>query len=81
MEKIIGKHCKIDGAKGGDSIEKAPELALYMAHKKRPELNGKVISAIWDDWNNISENADKITDSDIFNMRRIVPNDRDIDLS
>ena len=67
--------------KGGDSIEKAPELALYMAHQKRPELNGKVISAIWDDWNTISENADKISDSDIFNMRRIVPHDRDINLS
>jgi len=65
---------------GGDSIEKAPELALFIASNARPELNGKVISAIWDDWEMIADNAEKIIDSDIFNMRRIVPNDRNIDL-
>ena len=68
-------------ASGGDSIEKAPELALYIASQKRPELNGRVISAQWDDWENISANSDKITDSDIFQMRRIVPIDRNIELS
>jgi 3-oxoacyl-[acyl-carrier protein] reductase len=67
-------------ASGGDSIEKAPELALYIASKYRPELNGKVISAIWDNWNKISKNADKIADSDIYNMRRIIPKDRNIEL-
>lgn len=67
-------------AKGGDSIEKAPELALYIASEMQPELNGKVISAIWDDWHKISENKDKFADSDVFTMRRIVPKDRGIEL-
>lgn len=67
-------------AKGGDSIEKAPELALYIASEMRPELNGKVISAIWDDWHLITKNKDKFVDSDVFTMRRIVPKDRDVDL-
>jgi len=65
---------------GGDSIKKAPELALFIASENRKELSGRVISAIWDDWENISNQKGKIIDTDIFQMRRIVPKDRDIEL-
>lgn len=65
---------------GGDPINKAPELALFIASKNRKELNGRVISAIWDDWQKISAHKEKIIDTDIFQMRRIVPGDRDINL-
>ena len=68
-------------ASGGDSIEKAPELALFIASENRKEFNGKVISATWDDWEKISNNKEKIINTDIFQMRRIVPKDRDIKLS
>lgn len=67
-------------ASGGNSIDKAPELALFIACKNRKELNGRVISAVWDDWEKISKQKEKIIDTDIFQMRRIVPKDRDIDL-
>lgn len=66
---------------GGDSISKAPELALFLVSEFRREFNGKVISAIWDDWKKISNNKDIITDSDVYTMRRIIPKDKDIDLS
>ncbi|MBU0529970.1 SDR family oxidoreductase [bacterium] len=65
---------------GGDSIEKAPELALFIASKNRKELNGRVISAIWDNWEKISLQKDIVIDTDIFQMRRIVPKDRDVKL-
>lgn len=67
-------------ASGGNSIDKAPELALFIACQNRRELNGRVISAVWDDWEKISKQKEKIIDTDIFQMRRIVPKDRDIDL-
>lgn len=67
-------------ASGGEPIEKTPELALFIASQNRKELNGRVISAIWDDWEKISKQKEKIIDTDIFQMRRIVPKDRDIDL-
>lgn len=67
-------------ASGGNSIDKAPELALFIACQNRKELNGRVISAVWDDWEKISKQKEKIIDTDIFQMRRIVPKDRDIDL-
>ena len=65
---------------GGDSIEKASELALFIASQNRKELNGRVISAIWDDWEKISLQKDIVIDTDIFQMRRIVPKDRDVEL-
>jgi len=65
---------------GGASIEKAPELALFIASQNRKELNGRVISAIWDDWENISNQKEKFIDTDIFQIRRIVPKDRDVEL-
>ncbi|MEE9571670.1 MAG: SDR family oxidoreductase [Candidatus Neomarinimicrobiota bacterium] len=67
-------------ASGGDSINKAPELALFIACQNRKELNGRVISAIWDNWENISKQKEKIIDTDVFQMRRIVPKDREIDI-
>jgi len=66
-------------ASGGDPIDKAPELALFIVSENRQEFNGKVISAIWDDWQKISNQKNKIIDTDIFQMRRIVPKDRDIE--
>jgi short-subunit dehydrogenase len=67
-------------ASGGDSIDKVSELALFIACQNRKELNGRVISAIWDNWENISNQKEKIIDTDTFQMRRIVPKDRGIDL-
>ncbi len=65
---------------GGAPIDKAPELALFIAIQNRREFNGRVISAIWDDWKNISNQKEKIIDTDIFQMRRIIPKDRDLDI-
>ena len=65
---------------GGAPIDKAPELALFIASQNRKEFNGRVISAIWDDWENISDQKEKIIDTDIFQMRRVIPKDREVDL-
>ena len=67
-------------ASGGESIDKASELALFIACQDGKELNGRVISAIWDNWKEIENNKDNIINTDIFKMRRIVPKDRGIDI-
>ena len=67
-------------ASGGDPISKTPELALFIASQNRKELNGRVISAIWDNWEKISNQKEKFIETDVFQMRRIVPKDRGIDL-
>ena len=67
-------------ATGGDPVDKAPDLVLYLVSKTRMEFNWKVISAIWDNWENITENKEQLTDPDLHTMRRIVPKDRNVEL-
>jgi NAD(P)-dependent dehydrogenase (short-subunit alcohol dehydrogenase family) len=63
-------------ASGGESIEKAPELALFLACQDGNELSGRVISAIWDNWKELTNKKGDIDNTDIYKMRRIVPKDR-----
>ena len=55
---------------GGDSTDKASELALFLVCQKDRIFSGRVISAVWDNWEEIAKT--KITDSNMFKMRRIV---------
>ena len=35
---------------GGTDLNKIFELVEFLAHKKSDKINGKLISAIWDNW-------------------------------
>lgn len=53
------------------NVEKAVELALFLASEKSNGLTGKFISAVWDNWQKIPENLDIIMgDPDVFTLRR-----------
>ncbi|MDQ8039722.1 MAG: SDR family oxidoreductase [Rickettsiella sp.] len=62
---------------GGDSLELAAELCVYLA-SETSGITGKLISAIWDPWKNLHEYYEKIINTDIYTLRRIVPMDRGI---
>jgi NAD(P)-dependent dehydrogenase (short-subunit alcohol dehydrogenase family) len=61
---------------GGTPPEKAAELAIFLASSKSDGLTGRLISAVWDNWREIPEHMDQIMSSDIYTMRRIIPEDR-----
>jgi NAD(P)-dependent dehydrogenase (short-subunit alcohol dehydrogenase family) len=61
---------------GGTPPEKVAELAVFLASSKSDGLTGRLISAVWDNWRDIPQHLDKIAESDIYTMRRIVPRDR-----
>lgn len=60
---------------GGDDPSRAAELCLKLINKKN-ELNGKIISAIWDNWENFDKIQKKLNDSDVLTIRRISGRDR-----
>jgi NAD(P)-dependent dehydrogenase (short-subunit alcohol dehydrogenase family) len=62
---------------GGTPLEKPAELAVFLASPRSNGLTGRIISAVWDNWEYIPEQLEKIMSSDIYTMRRIVPEDRD----
>lgn len=61
---------------GGTPLEKPAALALFLASDESDGLTGRVISSVWDDWKAISQHLPDIMSSDIYTMRRIVPEDR-----
>lgn len=61
---------------GGESPEKAAALAWYLASAAGEGITGRVISAVWDPWTALGAHAAELRDSDIYTLRRIVPEDR-----
>lgn len=56
---------------GGTPPEKAAQLALFLASDDSDGLTGKLISAVWDDYQNFSKKLDEINRTQIYTLRRI----------
>jgi len=57
---------------GGDSPQLAADLALFLTSEKSHNLNGKAISAKWDNWRNWDEEEiEQIMKSSDYSLRRI----------
>ena len=61
---------------GGESPEKAAALAYYLASEASEGITGRLISAVWDPWPALGDRAAELRGSDIYTLRRIVPEDR-----
>ena len=51
-------------------------LAVYLASAESDGITGKLISAQWDPWRTLHEHREELAKSDIYCLRRIVPEDR-----
>jgi NAD(P)-dependent dehydrogenase (short-subunit alcohol dehydrogenase family) len=61
---------------GGVPLEKAARLCVYLASELSDGISGKLISAQWDPWENLHAFQEQLANSDIYTLRRIVPEDR-----
>jgi len=61
---------------GGVPLEKGARLCVYLASPQSDGITGKLISAQWDPWERLDEHRDELATSDIYSLRRIVPEDR-----
>ena len=64
---------------GGASIDRAAELALFLASSRSDGITGKLISAAWDNWEEWPNYISELDKTDAFTLRRIVGRDRNID--
>ena len=62
--------------KGATPPELGASLAVYLASSQSDGVTGRLISAQWDDWENLREHLDELAKSDIYCLRRITPKDR-----
>ena len=61
---------------GGVPPEKVAELALFLASEESNGLSGRLISLLWDNWKDSPRHLKEIMTSDIYTMRRIIPEER-----
>jgi NAD(P)-dependent dehydrogenase (short-subunit alcohol dehydrogenase family) len=66
-------------AQGGTPLEVPAGLAVFLGSGKSDGITGKLISAVWDDWQAFPQHLEELKKSDVYTLRRIVGKDRGID--
>jgi 3-oxoacyl-[acyl-carrier protein] reductase len=61
---------------GGTPLQRGAELCVYLASSASNGITGRLLSAVWDPWSSLQEHAAELQNSDIYTLRRIVPEDR-----
>ena len=61
---------------GGSSFDKVTDLILFLSSKKSDGISGKLISALWDNWENWASYKKVLKNKDIYTLRRITGRDR-----
>lgn len=60
---------------GSQSPEPAANLTAYLLSEKGEQVTGKLISAIWDPWEQMHERPDVLANREELTLRRTVPKD------
>jgi NAD(P)-dependent dehydrogenase (short-subunit alcohol dehydrogenase family) len=63
---------------GGVPLSKAAGLAVFLGSAASDGITGKLLSAVWDPWEELSLHLTDLADTDVYTLRRIVPADRDL---
>jgi NAD(P)-dependent dehydrogenase (short-subunit alcohol dehydrogenase family) len=61
---------------GGAGLTKGVDLALFLASSASDGITAKLISALWDNWQNWPNHLETLAKSDVYSLRRIVGKDR-----
>jgi NAD(P)-dependent dehydrogenase (short-subunit alcohol dehydrogenase family) len=61
---------------GGVPLEKGAALATFLASDASDGITGRLLSAVWDEWERLPERREALAGTDVFTLRRIVPKDR-----
>ena len=61
---------------GGTQLGLGADLALFLASAASDGITGKLISAVWDNWEHWSEHKNELSSSDVYTLRRIAGRDR-----
>jgi NAD(P)-dependent dehydrogenase (short-subunit alcohol dehydrogenase family) len=72
---------EVEGLKknGQPAMDRAASLCVYLASSESDGITGRLISAVWDPWEDLARHCAELEPSDIYTLRRIVPADRGMD--
>lgn len=61
---------------GGTPLSAGANLAVFLGSDSSNGITGRLISAIWDDWEEWPKHLDELQQSDVYTLRRITGRDR-----
>jgi len=61
---------------GGTPLDVPAKLCVYLGSKESDGITGKLLSAVWDPWQELQSRRADLDSSDVYTLRRIVPKDR-----
>jgi NAD(P)-dependent dehydrogenase (short-subunit alcohol dehydrogenase family) len=61
---------------GGTPLEMGAALAVFLGSAASDGITGRLLSAVWDPWEQLASHREDLDRSDIYTIRRIVPKDR-----
>ena len=64
---------------GGAPVEKGAALCVFLLSPESDGITGRLLSAIWDSWPTLPDRRAELKKTDVYTLRRIVPNDRGLD--
>jgi enoyl-ACP reductase-like protein len=62
------------------SAQRAARLVVYLTLGEGRDVTGKLISAVWDRWDTLHRHPEVAAHRDVFTLRRIVPEERNLSL-
>ena len=66
---------------GSDSLEKALSLVEWLLSTASDGISGRLLAAPWDHWSVLDQHRKLLAGSDIYTLRRILPEDRGMDFN
>jgi NAD(P)-dependent dehydrogenase (short-subunit alcohol dehydrogenase family) len=63
-------------SEGGASMDRVADLALFLSDDASKGITGKLVSAVWDNWEEWPNHIDSLNKSDAYTLRRIAGRDR-----
>jgi 3-oxoacyl-[acyl-carrier protein] reductase len=75
-EGEFAKYQKVRSGEAGVSPTEPAELCAWLASDKSDAVTGKLISAAWDPWRKFDPHLSDLQKTDIYTLRRILPEDR-----
>lgn len=61
---------------GGTPLERGADLCVFLLSEASDGITGKLISAVWDPWSDLQSHISELNRTDIYTLRRVVPEDR-----
>jgi NAD(P)-dependent dehydrogenase (short-subunit alcohol dehydrogenase family) len=61
---------------GGIPLHKGADLAVFLGSSLSNGITGKLISAVWDPWESLPNHLADLNATDVYTLRRILPEDR-----